>query len=137
MHEKNGRFRLETTVLLSCHVLAQLLAAQHMEMEVLHALAGILSAVGDDAEAALQDTLAFCDPAAGPEACGEHIIRDVLDFADGGDVLLWHDQDMGLCHGIDIPEGIGIVVLIDFGGGNLACNDLAEKAVRHKQFLLS
>src|SRR5262249_40485116 len=47
-------------------------------------------------------------------------------------VLLRYHQDVGGRLGIDVLKGIGVLVLVNLLGRNMAGNDFAKQAVAHK-----
>jgi hypothetical protein len=97
--------------LLRAQLLAELAAGQDMEMQVVHRLAGVLAAVGDDPEALVEPILRgdFCDRL---EAFGHErgIVR--RDLSRAGDVLLGYDENMDRRLRVQVVEGEDVVVLV-------------------------
>ena len=109
----------------------QFLAAQNVEVEMLHGLSAVLTAVGDHAVTVLRQ----------PKLPGNHGDR-LQHCRHGGKVLLTHllnGGNMGLGDhqhvnggvGVDIVEGVDVFVLVHLLGGDLPCYDLTKQAVFH------
>ena len=72
-----------------------------------------------------------CDLLAGALAGGQGGIVGLVNAGHAGDVLLGDHQHMGGCLGIDVAEGVDLLVLVNLGGGDVTGDDLAEKTVVH------
>lgn len=99
-------------------------SCQDVEVEVEHALSRLLPAVGDYAEVGEAQLLGhFGDDL---EAVGHHggVLRG--DLPAGLHVGLGDHQEVGGGLGVDVVEGVHLVVLIDLFRGDLPCDDLAE-----------
>ena len=103
-----------------------------MEVQVLHALAGVAAAVAHHAEAALGDTLLMRDRPARPQARGKQLVGQRIHRIQRRDVRLRNDQHMHRRHRVDVAESVGLVILVDLGGGNVPGDDFAEQAVFHE-----
>ena len=117
---------------MSSHLQRKFLAAQNMEVQVVHGLACVRTAVGDHPVAAVQ---AFCCGDLGNDlknvsnrsaVFGGHIVH-------GGKMGLGNHQNMGRCLGIDVPEGIHKLVFIDLGRGDIPGDNFTEQSVRHEK----
>lgn len=97
-----------------------------MCVHVEDALAGLAAGVEDGPEV-LQAFLAGHVADGRHQCCCE--IRMGGQFRYVGEVLARDDQDVGRRLRFEVRERVGLVVLIDGGGRNLARNDLAEDAV--------
>lgn len=51
-----------------------------------------------------------------------------IGLVERGDVLAGHDEDVHGSFGVDVCECVGVLVLMNGGGRNLAFDDLAEDA---------
>ena len=102
-----------------CHLVGQLCAAQDVEVQMLHALAGIGAAVGDDPVAVFQ-TFCLGDLGDHPEDVGHHSAVFFGDAVAVGNVGLGDHQHVGGSLGGNVPEGVDQVVLVDLGRGDLA-----------------
>ena len=96
----------------SDEVLAQVLAAEDVHVEVHDGLAGIDALVGDDAETVLQ-ALGLSDlldgVGHGAHGLGRHVVGDVAV------VLLGDHERVDRRLGVEVVEGDDLVVLIDNG----------------------
>ena len=92
---------------------------------MLDALAAVIAAVGDHTEAIIQ-ALGLGDLRDHFEDVGHN--RGILrsDGAAAVDVGLGNHQDVGGSLGSDVPEGVDGFILINLGGRDVACDDLAE-----------
>lgn len=116
----------------SDEVLAQVLAAEDVHVEVHDRLAGVDALVGDDAETVLQ-ALGLGDfpngVGHGAHGLGRHVISDVAV------VLLGDHERMNRCLGIEVIERDDLVVLVDNSRGDLVVGDFTEDAITHGWFL--
>ena len=112
------------------HFQIQLLAAEDVEMQVLHGLARVAAAVADHPVAACQ-TLGLGDSRNDLKDVGHHRTVFGADTVTVGDVDLGHHQNVGRRLGVDIPEGEDGVVLVDLGRGNFPRDDFTEQTIRH------
>ena len=103
----------------------QFLAAQDVEMQVMHSLAGILAAVGYHPVAACQ---LFCGSDLGDDLknVGNHSTVFGVDAVHRGNVRLGNHQNVGRCLGVDVTKCQDSFILINFGGGNFAGNNFTE-----------
>ena len=108
-----------------CHRFGHGAAAEDMEMQVGHRLAGIGAAVGDQTVAVCQ-TGFFGDLRNGLKDMGDHGAVLGGYAVKGGNVDLGDHKDVHGGLGIDVAEGQNGVVLVDLGGGNIACDDFTE-----------
>ena len=94
-------------------------------MQMVDALAAVVAAVGDHAEAVIQ-TLGLGDLGDHFENVGHNsgILRS--DGAAAVDVGLGNHQNVGGSLGSDVPEGVDGFILINLGGRDVACYDLSE-----------
>ena len=108
-----------------CHFQSQLLAAQNVEVQVMHGLTGMVAAVGDHTVAVSQ-AFGGCDPGDHLKDVSHH--RGILsgDAAAAFDVGLGYYQHMDRCLGSDVPEGVDGLILVNLGGRNVAGDDFAE-----------
>lgn len=104
-------------------------------MEMPHRLAGIGAAVADHT-VAVRDTDRLGDRGDRFEDVGNQLTVLGCYLVDRCDVRARNDQDVYGCLRIDIAEAIDLLILIYTGRGDLACGDLAEKAVFHRYLLL-
>ena len=97
---------------------------------MVHGLAGIVAAVGDNAEA-IRKPLVFRDLGGG----GEDIGGDPRLFSDElarvREVLLRHDEDVGGRLRIYIPEGVDLIVFVNLCRRDLAGDDPAEQTIHN------
>ena len=116
----------------SDEVLAQVLAAEDVHVEVHDGLACVNALVGDDAETVLQ-TLGLGDlldgVSHGAHGLGGHVIGDVAV------VLLGDHERVDRRLGIEVVKSDDLVVLIDNGRGDLVVGNFAEDAIAHDWFL--
>src|SRR5436305_8503391 len=104
-------------------------AAEEMQVNVIHALAGLRSLVKDES-VTVAIHLPFVGDAVGHlHHPGQHRTLVPGEIVDGGNVLLGDDEHVGRRHRPDVLEGDDIVVAEDFLRGNLPGEDLAEQAV--------
>ena len=61
----------------------------------------------------------------------------LLSFLQAANVLFWDDQHVRWRLRVDVLECEGVVVFVDFLGGNLAHDDSAEEAVSHRKSAFS
>ena len=102
-------------------------AGQHMEMQVLDSLAGLIAAVVDDAVAlCAQLTAQLGDDG---EAVGHHSLVALVDLGGAADMLLGHHQEMHGSLRLDVVKGVAQLVLVQLLAGDLPVNDGAEQAV--------
>ena len=90
-----------------------------------------LAAVGagvDDYSIALGEAFGAGDLGCGPEEMAEEFFVVGVGFGEGDDVLARGDEDVDGGLGMDVGEGVALVVLVDGGGGDGAVDDLAEEA---------
>lgn len=117
---------------ISDKVLAQVLAAEDVHVEVHDGLAGVNALVGDDAETVLQ-ALGLSNlldgMGHGAHSLGRHVISDVAV------VLLGDHERMNRCLGIEVIERDDLVVLVDNSRGDLVVGDFTEDAITHGWFL--
>ena len=94
-------------------------------MQVGNRLAGIGAAVGDQT-VAIGESRLLGDLGDGLKDMGEH--GTVLGgyAVQGGNVDLGDHKDVHGGLGIDVAEGQNGVVLVDLGGGDIACDDFTE-----------
>ena len=94
-------------------------------MQMMYGLAGISAAVADHPVTAGQ---AFGSGNLGDhlENVGHHSAVFGGDAVNGRDVGLGDHQNVGGRLGRDIPESQDGLVLVDLGGGDIPCDDLAE-----------
>ena len=105
-------------------------AGQHMEMQVLDGLAGLVAAVIDNAVALAAQF--FAD-------LGDHF-EDVchqgavlcVDHAGAADMLLGHHQEVDGSLRLDVIESEAQLVFVQLLGRDLTLEDLTENAVFHK-----
>ncbi len=83
-------------------------------MEVLHRLATVLTAVGDDA-VAVRKSLGGSDCGNDLEDAGHKGAVVGSDAVGGGYVGLGDDEDVSRSHGGDVAEGVDLVVLVYLG----------------------
>ena len=102
-------------------------ACQHMEVQVLDGLARLVAAVVDDTVALHAQLLA--DLHDDLEAVGHHGAVVRRNGVGAADVLLGHDQEMGGRLGVDVVEGVALLVLVDLIAGDLAVDDGSEQAI--------
>jgi len=108
-----------------CHRFGHGTAAEDMEMQVGHCLAGIGAAVGDQT-VAIGESRLLGDLGDGLKDMGDHGAVLWGHAVEGGDVGLRDYEDVNGGLGIDVAEGQNGVVLVDLGGGNIACDDFTE-----------
>ena len=116
----------------SDEVLAQVLAAEDVHVEVHDGLAGVDALVGDDAETVLQafglgDFLNGVGH--GAHSLGRHVVGDVTVM------LLGNHERMDRSLGVKVVERDDLVVLVDNGRGDLVVGDFADNAITHSWFL--
>lgn len=112
----------------SDEVLAQVLAAEDVHVEVHDSLAGVDALVGDDAEAVLQALgLGNLLDGVGHGAHGlsRHVVGDVAV------VLLGDHERVDRRLGIEVVERDDLVILVDDGRGDLVVGNFAEDAITH------
>ena len=93
-------------------------------MQVENALSRLLPAVGHHAE--IGDALLLGDFTDDLEAVGHHSGVFGGNRPAGLDVSLGNHQEVRGSLGVNVVEGIDLVILIDLLGGNLSPRDLAE-----------
>ena len=115
------------------HIVGQLFAAENMEMQMLYALATVLAAVGDHAVAICK---VFRSGNLGDRFKNAGNISAVFGIytVGRGNVKLRHHQDMNRCHWVDVAEGVDHLVLVNLGGGNVACNNFTKNTIGHRKF---
>ena len=106
-------------------LLAKLCSAETVEMQMLYRLAGISTAVCDNAVSAAE---LFALGNLGDSFKDLGYERAVLRsyFVNRRNMLLRYDKDMYRCLRIYIAESINVFVLIDLRRGDIALDDLAE-----------
>ena len=98
-------------------------------MQVVDALARLLPDVGDHAVAVQTQLLRHLGDDF--ENVGNHGAVVPGHLGHRTDVGLGDDQKVGGCLGIDVIEGVALLVLIDLVGGDLPGADLAEQTIGH------
>ena len=112
------------------HLIAELLSAEDMEVQVHDGLAAVRAAVVDDAVAAaeafdLSDLRDGFKAARDPHA----VLRGYLVGA--GNMSLGNDEDMHRSLRVDVTESVDILILIDLCAGDIPGDYLAEQAIVH------
>jgi len=69
-------------------------------------------------------------------AASDDISLVFLRFFQSANMLFGNDQNVGRGFGIDVFEGEGVLVFVDFLRRNLAGDDFAEEAVHRNQWLV-
>jgi hypothetical protein len=98
-----------------------------MDVEMVYGLAAVGAGVEDYA-VAVGEAFGPGDLGCGPEEMAEEFFVVGVGFGKGNDVLARGDEDVDGGLGMDVGEGVALVVLVDGGGGNGAVDDLAEEA---------
>lgn len=97
-------------------------------MQVIHGLATVAAGADDGAISVVQ-ALGSRDLG----RCPEQVAEKCLVFGSGvgqrGDVFAGNDQDVGRRFGIDVEEGIALIILINGGRWDGAVGDAAKEAV--------
>ena len=106
-------------------------AAEEVDVEVVNGLAAVARCVDDGAVAFGEIFLAgdFCG---GGEELAEEWCVSGGGFSERCDVAARSDEDVRGRGGIDIGEGVAIIVLVDGSGGNGTVNDFAEETAHEK-----
>ena len=99
-----------------------------MEMDVMDAVAGVVAAVEDQAQAALEEAALPGDVPCPPHQPPHQRVVAVLELGDALDVAARDDQHVGGGLGVDVVEGQDLVVLEGDLRGHLPLHDLAEQA---------
>ena len=105
-------------------------AAEQVNVEVIHGLATMFSRV-DHGAITTGEILGARNLSRHPEQMTEQGRMARTGISQRNDMLARHDQDMHRSLRIDVGKGVALVVLKDSGRGDLAFDDLAEKAVGH------
>ena len=94
-------------------------------MQMLHRLATVLSAVGDDTVAVYE---AFGGGDLGDDLKDAGHVGGVVSghLVGGGHVDLGNHEDVGGGHGRDVAEGVHHLVLVHLGRGDIPRDDLTE-----------
>ena len=114
----------------SGHSFRHTAAAENVEMKMRYRLAGIRSAVGDDAVAAVKSGIGGNFPHS-LKAGSNFIIAQKINFSDRGYMLFRNNKHVERGLRIDIPESKNILVFEYFIRRDFAMNDFTEKAVFH------
>ncbi len=101
-----------------------------MEMKMLNGLAGVFSAVGNNAVAVFE-TFLLCDEGDGLKALCSVNGSLGADIVHRLHVHLGDDEDMNGSLRSDITECKNVFVLVNLIRGDIACDNFAEKAVIH------
>jgi hypothetical protein len=119
----------------SSHGIPHSLSADQVEVQVVNHLAGIRSGVVNQAISILCDT--FLDSQVSGQAQQPSDQGLVLrhELIDGGNMLVWHDQDMYGAGRINIPESRHLFILVQDCAGGLPAYNLAEKTIIHNLHL--
>ena len=118
---------------MSSHFQSQNLTAQNVEVQMMHGLTGIGAAVGNHTIAVFQ-IFSLGDLGNNFKNVGNDVAVFRCDAIHRGNVGLGNHQNVGRSLGRDIPKGQNQLILINLGGGDLPCDDLAEQTVSHKMF---
>ena len=112
----------------SNHLIAELLSAEDVEVQVHDGLAAVRAAVVDDAVAAAE-AFRLGDLGDGfKAACDPHaVLRCYLVSA--GDMSLGNNEDVHRSLRIDVAESIDILILIDLCAGDIPGDYLAKQAI--------
>ena len=110
---------------------AQVASAEQMYVQVEHRLAGLR------ADVQYRSVTIFDFPVAGYFRCGQMAASDdlgfvLLRFLQTTNVFLGHDKDVRRRLWVDVFEGKGVLVFVDFLRRDLAGDDLAKKTIFHK-----
>ena len=100
-------------------------ATKDMDVEVLHALTGIITRIHKDAEA-IGQLLLGSDSLDHAEAMAVRGRRNII--GDIAIVILGDDEHMRGHQGLHVAKCYALVVLVDLVGGNLSGANLAEDA---------
>ena len=111
------------------------LAAEDVNVQVMHRLTRVLALVDDEAEA-LRKPERIAEPADLLQHSADERRALIGELHDRCKVLLGHAQKMDLCLGRDVLEDDHLLVLVHLGGRDLARDDFTENAVFHTLYLL-
>ena len=122
--------RVEFLKLKLTQFFAELTTAENMEVQMVHGLAGIGAAVGNNA-------VAVADAGAGSDE--RNVFENISDFVAGflGDVLngihvhFRDDKNVDGGLGVQVLEGKDLIVFINFGAGNESCGDFTKNTILH------
>ena len=105
------------------------LAAEHVQVNVEHRLAGIGLAVEHKACAGFFDAEFLCDNLCAVEHLSHELAVGRLHVHDGRNVALGHYQKVYRGLRGDVVKGEYVVVFVDFLGRDFSLDDFAEKTV--------
>ena len=101
-------------------------------MHVVNALAGLRPSVENQPIAVSHNLPLVGDAIRDGDQPGHKFMVLGPEVVDGGNMLLWNDQDVGWRDRLNILEGDHLVIAIDLASGYLTGEDLAEETVlRH------
>ena len=108
----------------------QISAAQQVYVQVKNGLPGTRADV-EHGPVAILDAALACDVGGGELAVADEFSILGQRFFQPANVLLRNHQHVRRSLRIDIVEGVGVLVFVDFLGGYFPTNDAAEQAVVH------
>ena len=115
----------------SGHFITHLRTAKDMKMQVGNRLAGILTAVANNAISVFQILLRGNDPDSAKAFSKFTVVRKIR-FIQGSKMLLRNDKDMNRRLGINVTERVDIIIFVDFGGRDFTLHDFTKEAVFHQ-----
>jgi len=94
-------------------------------------LPAVRAGVGDETVASGINSLLRGELACDREKVSNYWFIFWLKSVDRIDMLVWHDQDVCRCNGVNIAKGCDFVVVIDDSGRPFVVDDLAKNATGH------
>jgi len=104
-------------------------AGEQVEVNVVDALASLRTRIENESVAVGHGLPLVSDLIRDGDHPKHQIVVLGDQVVDGGNVLLWNNQDVGRCDRLDIVEGDHLVIAIDLASGYLPGEDFAEKTV--------
>ena len=100
-----------------------------MQVKVVDLLPAVVPAVDHDAVAVSGDPFVGGEVRGDPQHPAQHGFVFGRDVRERGNQAIRHDEDVGGCERLDVPEGGHEIILVDDVGGDLAAYDLREDGV--------